>query len=72
MTDAESATVEPPKHPLHQMTTFELRDYRRQLEGAIAFFDKQDAVPPARDRLQAKLDAVLAEQESRTRLADAR
>jgi hypothetical protein len=68
---AESATVEPPKHPLHSMTTFELRDYRRQLESAITFFDKQDPVPPARDQLQAKLDAVLAEQESRTRLADA-
>ncbi|MGH3201752.1 MAG: hypothetical protein ACRDP5_06830 [Streptosporangiaceae bacterium] len=54
------------------MTTYELRDYRRQLENAIAFFDKQDPVPPARDRLQASLDAVLAEQESRTRLADAR
>jgi hypothetical protein len=69
---AESATVEPPKHPLHAMTTFELRDYRRQLERAISFFDRQDPVPPARDRLQARLDAVLAEQESRTRLADAR
>jgi hypothetical protein len=72
MTDAESATVEPPKHPLPAMTTFELRDYRRQLEGAIKFFDKQDPVPPDRDRLQATLDAVLAEQESRIRLADAR
>jgi hypothetical protein len=69
---AESATVEPPKHPLHAMTTFELRDYRRQLERAISFFDRQDPVSPARDRLQARLDAVLAEQESRTRLADAR
>jgi hypothetical protein len=54
------------------MTTFELRDYRRQLEGAITFFDKQDPVPPARNRLQATLDAVLAEQESRAGLADAR
>jgi hypothetical protein len=72
MTDAESATVEPAKHPLPAMTTFELRDYRRQLERAITFFDKQDPVPPARGRLQAKLDAVLAEQESRARLADAR
>ena len=72
MTDAEPATVEPPKHPLPAMTTFELRDYRRQLEGAITFFDKQDPVPPAKDRLQATLDDVLAEQESRTRLADAR
>ena len=68
----ESATVEPPKHPLPAMTTFELRDYRRQLESAITFFDKQDPVPPARGRLQAKLNAVLAEQESRARLADAR
>jgi hypothetical protein len=53
------------------MTTYELRDYRRQLESAITFFAKQDPVPPARDRLQAKLDGVLAEQESRTRLARA-
>ena len=67
-----TAEIEPPRHPLHAMTTFELRDYRRQLEGAITFFDNQDPVPPARDRLQAKLDAVLAEQESRARLADAR
>jgi hypothetical protein len=64
--------VQPPKHPLPAMTTFELRDYRRQLEGAITFFDKQDPVPPARNRLQATLDAVLAEQESRAGLADAR
>ena len=67
-----TAQVEPPRHPLPAMTTYELRDYRRQLESAIAFFDKQDPVPPARDRLQARLDAVLGEQESRTRLADAR
>jgi hypothetical protein len=67
-----TAEVQPPKQPLPAMTTFELRDYRRQLESAITFFDQQDPVPPARDRLQAKLDAVLAEQESRARLADAR
>jgi hypothetical protein len=69
---AEPATVDQPKHPLPALTTFELRDYRRQLEGAITFFSKQDPVPPARDQLQAKLDAVLAEQDSRARLADAR
>jgi hypothetical protein len=67
-----TAEVEPPTHPLPAMTTFELRDYRRQLESAITFFDKQDPVPPARGRLQARLDSVLAEQESRARLADAR
>jgi hypothetical protein len=67
---AEPVPAEP-KHPLHAMTTFELRDYRRQLESAVAFFDAKDPVPPARDRLQAKLDAVIAEQESRKRIAHA-
>jgi hypothetical protein len=67
---AETVTVEP-KHPLHAMTTYELRDYRRQLEQAIAFFDKQDPVPPARHRLQTRLDAVLAEQDERVRIAHA-
>ena len=68
---AESGTVDQPKHPLHAMTTFELRDYRRQLESAITFFDKQDPVPPARRRLQARLDDVTAEQDDRARLARA-
>jgi hypothetical protein len=68
---AEPGTVEQPKHPLHALTTYELRDYHRQLESAIAFFDRQNPVPPARGRLQARLDDVLAEQESRKRLADA-
>jgi hypothetical protein len=61
-----------PKHPLSQLTTFELRDYRHQLESAIAFFDRQDPVPPARDRLRASLAGVLAEQEERARIAHGR
>jgi hypothetical protein len=65
----EPVAVEPPKHPLHALTTFELRDYRCDLESAIAFFDRQDPVPPARDRLQASLDDVLAEQDDRKKLA---
>ena len=68
---AEPVTVDQPKHPLDAMTTFELRDYRRQLEGAIAFFDRQDPVPPARRRLQTRLDDVTAEQDDRARLARA-
>jgi hypothetical protein len=68
---AEPPAVQAPKHPLHAFTTYELRDYRRQLEGAIAFFDRQDPVPPARDHLQAKLDEVIAEQDDRARLARA-
>ena len=68
---AEPITVEQPKHPLHALATFELKEYRRQLESAIAFFDRQHPVPPARSRLQAKLDEVLAEQDDRARLARA-
>jgi hypothetical protein len=67
----EQMTVDPPKHPLPALTTFELRDYRRELERAIAFFDRQTLVPPARARLQARLDDVVAEQDDRKRLADA-
>ncbi|MGH3203202.1 MAG: hypothetical protein ACRDOA_09675 [Streptosporangiaceae bacterium] len=66
---AEPVTVDQPKHPLPSMTTYELRDYRRQLEKAIAFFDKKDPVPPARDRLQDALDGVLAEQAQRAKIA---
>jgi hypothetical protein len=51
------------------MTTYELRDYRRQLERAIASFDTKNPVPPARGRLQAKLDAVAAEEDERARIA---
>jgi hypothetical protein len=63
--------VEKPKHKLPELTTYELRDYRRDLEKAIAFFDQQRPVPPARATLQARLDAVLAEQEDRARIARA-
>ena len=33
--------VAPPRHAMHALTTYELRDYRRRLESAIAFFDKK-------------------------------
>ena len=68
---AEPATVDPPEHPLYAMTTYELRDYRRQLERAIAVLDGQDPVPPVRGDLQARLDDVLAEQDGRMKLAHA-
>ena len=35
-------TVEPPEHPLHALTTYELTYYRRRLENAIAFLAKQN------------------------------
>lgn len=70
-TDAaeHAPAVDRPPHPLAEMTTYELRKYRRQLESAIRFFDRKTPVPPARDSLQAKLDAVLAEQDERARIA---
>ena len=68
----EPVTVEQPEHPLHALTTYELAYYRRRLENALAFLDKQDPVPAIRADLQTALDGLLAEQESRTRLADAR
>ena len=63
--------VEKPKHKLSQLTTYELRDYRRELEKAIAFFGQQHPVPPARAALQSRLDAVQAEQADRARIARA-
>jgi hypothetical protein len=70
-TSQQAPSVNQPKHPLPAMTTYELRDYRLELETAIAFFDRQASVPSARDRLQATLDDVIAEQEDRERLARA-
>ena len=64
-------TVDKPKYPVHALTTSELAYYRRRLENALAYFEKQDPVPPARADLQAALDAVIAEQDDRARIARA-
>jgi hypothetical protein len=64
-------TVEQPKHPLHESTTFELRDYRRQLENAIAFYEKNHPHAPVLADLRQGLAGVQAEQESRKKIADA-
>jgi hypothetical protein len=68
-TAGQPPEVDQPKHQLHALTTYELRDYRRDLERAVAYFDKKDPVPSACRRLQARLDDVLAEQAERARLA---
>jgi len=49
---AEPAAVDQPKYPIHALTTFELRDYRKRLESAIASFSTKNPVPQARDQLQ--------------------
>jgi hypothetical protein len=58
--------VHRPEHRLSQLTTYELRDYHRELEQAITYFDRQSPVPPARRQLKADLDAVVAEQDARS------
>jgi hypothetical protein len=37
----DPATIQQPKHPLYALTTSELSDQRRQLENAIAYYDRR-------------------------------
>jgi len=57
-----------PAHPVAALTTFELRDYRGQLEGALSKLPEHAEV---RSLIRQKLDAVLAEQDARARLSAA-
>jgi hypothetical protein len=50
-----------PAHPLGQLTTGELRTYRRQLEHAV---NKLGSAPVGAE-LQTRLEAVRAEEETR-------
>ena len=59
---AEPVPARPPAHPPHALTTYELRDYRRDLEHALAI---PSGPPGARGLLRQRLAEVLAEQESR-------
>ncbi len=63
---AGDVTVATPKHPVPALTTYELRDYRRELERAITGI-APDA--PVQAHLRRKLETVIAEQEDRARLA---
>ena len=65
---SDAVTVDQPKHPLYALTTFELRDYRRNLERAIKGISPG---APVQAVLQRKLDAVVAEQDDRARIARA-
>ena len=57
-----------PEHPIGQLTTAELSRYRRELASSLKGLPP-DA--PVRESLAKKLDAVLAEQEQRQRIAQA-
>jgi hypothetical protein len=62
---AEPSTVDQPKHPTHALTTYELRNYRRELEHALKTLPDHATV---REQLQQRLADVLAEQQARTQL----
>ena len=62
----EPVAVQPPKHPLHALTSYELRNYRRDLEHAIKTISPG---APVQADLRRELDAVTAEQEDRAKLA---
>jgi hypothetical protein len=63
---AEPMTVPQPGHPLHALTTYELARYQRELEHALTILPERVT---ARELLQGKLAEVLAEQQSRTKIA---
>jgi hypothetical protein len=65
---ARPVTAEPPEHPLSALTTYELKARRCELERAITGI-APDA--PVQADLRRQLDAVLAEQDDRTRIARA-
>jgi hypothetical protein len=62
----EAVNIPPPKHPVHAMTTYELKNYRRELEHALKVFPEH---VPAHGLLQEKLAGVVAEQDARARIA---
>jgi hypothetical protein len=68
---AEPVTVQQPAHQLAQMTTYELKNYRQDLETALSM----ETLPPvyeSREVLQQRLDDVVAEQDERARIRRAR
>ena len=57
--------IQQPPHPMYALTTYELRNYRRELEHSLKTLPEHAQV---RALLQQRLTEVLAEQESRNRL----
>ena len=57
--------IQPPPHPMHALTTYELKKYRRELEHSLNTIPEHAQV---RELLQERLAEVLAEQDSRNQL----
>jgi hypothetical protein len=64
---ADRTNVTPPEHALPRLATFELTRYRRELERALKKLPTDSGDRP---RIIGQLSEVLAEQESRQRIAD--
>jgi hypothetical protein len=60
--------IQQPPHPMHALTTYELNNYRRELEHSLKAIPEYAQV---RELLQQQLTEVLAEQASRNRLHQA-
>jgi len=61
-------SIQQPPHPTHALTTYELKNYRRELEHSFKTLPEH---AQARVQLQQRLAEVLAEQDSRNRLHQA-
>ncbi len=58
-------SIQQPPHPMHALTTYELKNYQRELEHSLKTLPEHAQV---RVLLQEQLSEVLAEQDSRSRL----
>jgi hypothetical protein len=67
----QAPAVGQPKYPLGKLTTYELRGYRRQLERAIRFYEKNHPDAPVLADLRSKLTEVTDEQKDRADIAAA-
>ncbi len=65
MTISNQANTPEPAHPIGQLTTRELSDYRRQLERAIG--DRTVGQAPIAADLREKLSEVMGEEADRKR-----
>jgi len=69
-TAGQLPAVDEPKHPLSQLTTYELDAYLRQLERAVAFFEPTNS--PVLSVLRDRLAQARAEHDDRRRIRAAR
>jgi predicted component of type VI protein secretion system len=65
---SEPANLDQPKHPMHALTTYELRNYRRELERALETLPSHATV---REQFRQRLTDVLTEEQARTQLQQA-